>query len=280
MNIQTINLLNPDSGKKLVQSLKETGFAVITNHDIDSDILNGAYSEWKDFFASEDKFKFQFNDQSGYFPFRSENAKGSSVKDLKEFFHLFNPFVKIPSNDEFDYVGTMSVAYQLMFLGYELLGMLDNELPVEVTSKFSQRLRNMAEGAPGTLFRVLHYPPLNGDAEPGAVRAAAHEDINLITLLPAATQPGLEVKDSEGNWHAVECDPGSIVINAGDMLQEATGGYLKSTTHRVVNPTDGSEKNSRYSMPLFIHPHGTVRLSDKYTAQEYLDERLREIGLK
>jgi isopenicillin N synthase-like dioxygenase len=114
--------------------------------------------------------------------------------------------------------------------------------------------------------------------EPGAVRAAAHEDINLITLLPAATQPGLEVQDLKGNWHKIECDPGTIVVNVGDMLQEASGGVFKSTTHRVVNPE--GENVARYSIPLFVHPRSECVLSKKYTAGQYLDERLKEIGLK
>jgi isopenicillin N synthase-like dioxygenase len=138
----------------------------------------------------------------------------------------------------------------------------------------------MIENSDANLFRILHYPPLTGEHEPGAVRAAAHEDINLITLLPAATAPGLEVKDSHGHWISVPCDPGNIIINAGDMLQLASEGYYKSTTHRVVNPPENEAKKSRYSMPLFLHPRSEAHLSPTLTAGEYLNQRLREIGLK
>ena len=141
-------------------------------------------------------------------------------------------------------------------------------------------LRRMVEGSPQTLFRILHYPPLAGDEEAGAVRAAAHEDINLITLLVAATAPGLQVQDAGGRWLDVPADPGSVVVNSGDMLAMASGGHYRSTTHRVVNPAGEESRRSRLSMPLFLHPWPEVRLSATHTAREYLDERLREIGLK
>jgi isopenicillin N synthase-like dioxygenase len=138
----------------------------------------------------------------------------------------------------------------------------------------------MIEGSDDTLLRPIHYPPLTGGEEEGAIRAAAHEDINLITLLPAATAPGLQVKDAKGNWVNIACDPGSLAINAGDMLQMASGGYYVSTTHQVVNPNGPEAKKPRYSMPLFLHPRKDVKLSDKHTAGSYLEERLIEIGLK
>src|SRR6185312_15947729 len=111
------------------------------------------------------------------------------------------------------------------------------------------------------------------------IRAAAHEDINLITVLIAATSPGLQVKDANGNWHEVQCHPGTLVINSGDMLKMATGGFYGSTTHRVVNPAGPEAKKPRYSMPLFLHARKNVRLNEKYTAGSYLEERLLEIGL-
>lgn len=282
MNIKRIFLEDVDAGKQLVESLRDTGFAVVNTMELNRQLIEETYDEWKQFFSNpQEKELNLFNPktQEGYFPFKSENAKGYSVKDLKEFYHLFYPFTSVPSDRQRDFEATYTLAHTLGSIGNHILNILDANLPTEVYVKLSQDLGHMAHEAPGTLFRVLHYPPLTGDHEPGAVRAAAHEDINLITLLPSATAPGLEVRDLEGNWHSVESQPGDIVINAGDMLQEATGGYLKSTTHRVVNPTDGSEKISRYSMPLFVHPHSDVKLSDKYTAGEYLNERLREIGL-
>ena len=112
------------------------------------------------------------------------------------------------------------------------------------------------------------------------MRGAAHEDINLITLLVSGTEPGLQVKDNNGKWHSIICDPGSIAVNTGDMLREVSQGYFPSTTHKVINPKSTEENISRYSMPLFLHPKSTVRLSKKYIAEEYLNERLNEIGLK
>ena len=112
------------------------------------------------------------------------------------------------------------------------------------------------------------------------VRAAAHCDINLLTVLVAGTHPGLQIKDVNGNWHDVSCDPGTIAVNTGDMLQMASAGYFPSTIHRVVNPHGEIPNQSRFSMPLFLHPHDNVKLSNEYSAIEYLTQRLQEIGLK
>ncbi|MDX2164570.1 MAG: 2OG-Fe(II) oxygenase family protein, partial [Gammaproteobacteria bacterium] len=117
--------------------------------------------------------------------------------------------------------------------------------------------------------------------EKGAIRAADHEDINLLTLLPAATATGLQVKDVNNHWHEVESDPGTLVINVGDTLQECTDFYYKSTTHRVVNPQGDGAKKSRYSMPLFLHARGDVKLSSRYpTVETYWRERMRELGVQ
>jgi isopenicillin N synthase-like dioxygenase len=129
-------------------------------------------------------------------------------------------------------------------------------------------------------LRVLRYPPLTGQEPPGAVRAAAHGDINLLTILPAANEPGLQVKGSDGAWRDVPCDFGTLAINIGDMLEEASRGYYPSTLHRVLNPVGESATRSRVSLPLFLHPRSDVRLSDRYSAGSYLEERLRELGVK
>lgn len=275
MKIQTIDI-NPNYGKMLVKSLRETGFAVITNHGIPGRLFTKAYANWEKYFASEEKFKdlFNANKQYGYFPMKSENAKGYDKKDLKEFFHFYpEKFMgAIHGGAE-----TWELFTDMQRLGMELLKMINDNSDV----KFPTPLHEMANFSPQTLLRILHYPPITENPD-GAVRAAAHEDINLITLLPAATFPGLQVKTKEGHWvfadmHVPE---DAIIVNSGDMLQEASGGYFTSTTHRVVNPTGYGATISRYSMPMFIHPHSNVRLSEKYTAGEYLDERLRELGLK
>jgi isopenicillin N synthase-like dioxygenase len=278
MDVLTVRCGCEDTGALLARSLRETGFAVVTGHAVPLDLMERVYAEWERFFASPEKHDFTFDPkrQDGYFPLRSENAKGYPQKDLKEFFHVY-PGTVLP--------GWMSDATRRLYgalssLAGELLALVEDHTPEDVRTRLSMPLRRMVEGSPQTLFRILHYPPLSGAEEEGAVRAAAHEDINLITLLVAATAPGLQVLDADGRWRDVPADAGSIVVNAGDMLQMATGGHYRSTTHRVVNPAGDEARRPRLSMPLFLHPWPEVRLSATHTARQYLDERLREIGLK
>ena len=127
------------------------------------------------------------------------------------------------------------------------------------------------------MCRILHYPALTGDETEGAIRAGAHEDINFITLLPAATASGLEIKPGDSDWLPVSAAPGSIFINIGDMMQELTRGALPSTTHRVVNP-DAADNTARITAPVFCHPVESLRLSERHTAGSYLNERLTEIN--
>ncbi len=131
-----------------------------------------------------------------------------------------------------------------------------------------------------TMIRILRYPPLTGSEPTQAMRAAPHEDINFITLLPAATQSGLEIKPKNSGWKAVEAPKGSVIVNVGDMLQELTGYKLPSTTHRVINPEGHRRQEERITAPMFCHPEPSLRLSDKYTAGEYLRERLNEINVR
>jgi len=278
MNISRLDFCAPDSPAKFVQSLKNTGFAVISNHMVMEGLLKDVYNDWREFFAYDEKKNYLFNPatHAGYFPFKSENAKGYPAKDLKEFFHIY-------SKDDIpriiDQTATVIVRNQLISTAEELLIWLDENTPKGVF-KSNESLFSMIDGSKQSLLRILHYPPLKGEVEEGAVRAAAHEDINLITLLPAATQPGLEVQDVNGNWHKVEAYPGDIIVNAGDMLQLTTNGYFKSTTHRVVNPDGPEALKSRYSLPLFMHPRPEVLLNKNKSAGQYLSERLQEIGLK
>jgi isopenicillin N synthase-like dioxygenase len=158
-----------------------------------------------------------------------------------------------------------------------LLDWVEANTPPEIAARFSQPLSSMLDESHRTLLRILRYPPLTGDEEPGAVRAAAHEDINLLTVLPASDEAGLEVLDARGRWHAVPCDPGSITVNTGEMLQHASGGYYRATTHRVVNPTGEAALRPRMSAPLFLHPADDVVLADGRTAFSFLEERLIEL---
>jgi isopenicillin N synthase-like dioxygenase len=278
MDILQVDALSGSAPDQFVQSCRDTGFAVVSNHGIEKSLIEKVYQDWRQFFDSPSKFDFHFRpeSQAGYFPFRSENAKGSAVKDLKEFYHLYPQQALPPQLSN----ATIELRDQLLVLGQKLLGWLDRATPEPIRKEFSQPLASMAEDSSLNLFRVIHYPPLTGSEEVGAIRAAAHEDINLITLLPASTEMGLEVLGANSEWFAVPGGFGDLVINVGDMLQEASQGYFRSTTHRVVNPAGEAAAKPRYSMPLFVHPRPEVRLSSRHTAESYLTERLKEIGLK
>ena len=272
--ILAIGLDEVDAPAKFAKSFRETGFAIIKDHNISSDEIDRMYGVWTDFFASDEgpNFAVKPGESAGYFGYKSENAKGSANKDLKEFFHAYQNKT-LPNITEKE---TREFQEKLIKMGSTLLRWLDQESEGHVS--FSEPLENMINGSDMNLLRIIHYPPLPDNVEPGEVRAAAHEDINLITLLVTGTEPGLQAKDVNGNWHDVPCKPGYITVNSGDMLSMASKGYYPSTPHRVVNPPK-QENRSRYSMPLFVHPRPDVLL-DKLTAGEFLDERLKEIGLK
>lgn len=277
MNVKTVSYRNKDAAREFAESLRDTGFGVLTDHPVSHELIQGIFGDWAAFFDSADKHSYLFDPklQSGYFPFRTENAKGAKQKDLKEFFHYY-PNTQLPPVVE---KRTKEAYRQLLKLSSELLQWIEDYLPGDVRNDLSEPLTKMIESSEESLLRPIHYPALTGKEEEGAIRAAAHEDINLITVLIAATTPGLEVQDSRGNWFEVKCDPGTLVINSGDMLKMATRGFYGSTTHRVVNPKGPAARLPRYSMPLFLHARKNVRLNEKYTAGSYLEERLLEIGL-
>ena len=277
MHIQTVDYRASNAAQALAQSLHETGFAVLANHTITAAKIDTIYARWASFFASDEKQDYLRDPvhQDGYFPFKSEHAKDAREKDLKEFYHVY-PWGRVPESlvDE-----TRAFYADLVGLGTELLGWLDNQLPADIAKKLSAPLQDMMAGSEQSLLRILHYPPVAKDDRVAAIRAAAHEDINLITLLVAGSQPGLQAKDTQGQWHEVPCDPGMITINNGDMLALASDNYFPSTTHRVVNPDENSNQ-SRYSMPMFLHPRPDVALKPDFSADQFLQERLKQIGLK
>lgn len=279
MKVQVVDFQAPDAPEKFVQSLHQTGFGVLINHPIEKAQVESIYQNWQRFFNSDEKQKFAYDveKQDGFFSSEvSETAKGNKVRDIKEFYHVY-PWGRIPAqlNDEI-----LSYYNNASELAATLLDWVEQHSPIEVAAKYSEPLSNMIKDTPNTLLRVLHYPPLDGHEEAGAVRAAAHEDINLLTILPAANEPGLQVQDMDGNWQDVPSDFGMLIINIGDMLQEASGGYFPSTSHRVINPTGGSRNTSRISLPLFLHPRSEVKLSERHTQHSYLMERLKELGIK
>lgn len=278
MKLETIDYRAPDAAAKFVASLRETGFGVLSNHPIQQSLVEDIYAQWYAFFkeGEKDAFLFKPETQDGFFPAEvSETAKGHSVKDIKEYYHVY-PWGRIP-----DSLRDKILAYydNANALAAELLGWIEEHSPDDVKALFNEPLPKMIENSHKTLLRVLHYPPMTGSEEPGAIRAAAHEDINLITVLPAANEPGLQVKAKDGTWLDVPSDFGNLIINIGDMLQEASGGYFPSTSHRVINPEGMDKTKSRISLPLFLHPRPDVVLSERYTADSYLMERLRELGV-
>ena len=278
MKIKIIDFESPSASVEFVESLAKTGFAVLKNHSIDTDLIESVYSDWEVFFRSDEKhnYKFDSTNQDGYFAFGLENAKNYSDKDLKEFFQIYS-WGKYPEMINKD---TMLLFHELCELASKLLNWVEMHCPEDITKTFSQPLSEMIDNSPYNMLRIIHYPPLRDSDPAGAIRASAHEDINLLTILCAATMSGLQAQDVNGAWHEVTTDPGMIVVNTGDMLQMVTDGYFPSTTHQVVNPINESRQISRLSMPLFLHPREDVKLSEAYTAGSYLLERLQEIGLR
>ena len=288
--------------KALGQSFARYGFAVVSDHDLSPELVEGALARTKAFFALSTKVKAAYRLPSGggargYTPFGIETAKGASHVDLKEFWHMgrdlpeghrFNRFMPAnlwPSEIEgFEtYVGGLYRA--LDDLGRKVLSAIAHHLGLE-RDFFDDKV-----DLGNSVLRLLHYPPVPADA--AGVRAGAHEDINVITLLLGAEEAGLEVLDRDGQWLPIAPPPGAVVCNIGDMLQRLTNRALPSTTHRVVNPPPERRGVSRYSTPFFLHfePDYLIQTLtscvsaenpdhyDPITAEDFLQERLREIKL-
>ena len=277
MKFPIVDYRSPTAAKDFCTSLHETGFGVLSNHPLDQKLVEGIYAEWLAFFGTDAKnsYPYNFDKLDGYFsPKVSETAKGHTKRDLKEFFHIY-PWGRYPAE-----VSDAARRYYAAgsSLAATLLQWVEDNSPPEVKARYSIPLTQMIDGCQETLLRVLHYPPLVGDEEPGAVRAAAHGDINLLTILPAATEPGLQVLGKDNAWYDVPCDFGLLIVNIGDMLEEASGHYYPSTVHRVLNPVGAGAKKSRISMPLFLHPRREIVLSDRYTVGSYFEERMRELS--
>ncbi|MCF2949515.1 isopenicillin N synthase family oxygenase [Paraglaciecola aquimarina] len=278
MELIAVDYQAPNADKLFVESLRTTGFGVLKNHPIDQQRVRSIYQNWQAFFNSSDKENFAYSKENhdGFFSTSvSETAKGFKKKDIKEYYHYY-PWGRCPESlkqEISDYYRDTNA------LASELLTWVEKHSPAEVSAKYSQQLSSMVTNSEQTLLRILHYPPLDGSEEPDAIRAAAHEDINLLTILPAANEPGLQVKGVADSWIDVPCDFGNLIVNIGDMLQEASGGYFPSTTHRVINPEGSDQTKSRISLPLFLHPNPEVVLSERHTAKSYLKERLDELGV-
>jgi isopenicillin N synthase-like dioxygenase len=280
--------------------LKDYGFIVLKDHPVSDALLNRAYELVAEFFTQpvEKKQKYALKDngfQRGYTPFGTEHAKNAQVKDLKEFWHvgrdlpkghryesLYPPNVWPTEVPEFREVMT-KIYSELDRVGLIMLEALTG--PLEIPKDYF--VKTASEG--NSILRLLHYPPIPEGVDPRCIRAAAHEDINLITILVSATTSGLQLLDRDGTWLDIESEPNSLVVDAGDMLARLTNEVIPSTTHRVVNPE--GPNTTRYSMPFFMHPNPDAMLAclpsckgsgEKYppiTSQDFLMQRLREIGL-
>ncbi|PTQ99831.1 isopenicillin N synthase-like dioxygenase [Mucilaginibacter yixingensis] len=289
------------------QAFNETGFVTITNHGLDKALIDNLYTQVKALFAQPDAVKQKYEipglaGQRGYTGKGKETAKGFKTPDLKEFWQIgqtvtdgdpvkndYPDNVMVEELPEFNTV-TREVYQKLETAGKHLLHAIAVYLGLD-ENYFEPKVHNG-----NSILRTLHYFGIEDpDSLPAdAVRAGAHEDINLITLLIGASADGLELLTRENEWFPVKAHGEDVVVNVGDMLQRLTNGKLKSTTHRVVNPPREQMKNSRYSVPFFLHPKSDMDLTSlescidaghpkqfsDMTAGEYLDERLREIGLK
>ena len=290
---------------ELGAAYREWGFAGIRGHGIDQALIDGAYDVFKRFFALPEETKRKYHvpgigGARGYTPFMVETAKDSRYPDLKEFWHVGREIARdsqyaadMPPNQWPDEVpGFRETAYRLYTtldaLGSQVLSALALHIGLP-ESWFADKT-----DFGNSILRPIHYPPITS-AEVPNVRAGAHEDINLITLLVGASAAGLEVLSRKGEWVPFTADADTIVVNIGDMLQRYTNHVYPSTTHRVVNPPGDAARQPRYSTPFFLHPNpdfmievlpscvsadNPSRYPEPITAQGYLEERLREIKLK
>jgi len=313
MNIPVVDLLEFLSGdemqkrsfvNKLGQAYEEVGFVAVQHHGISAELIDRLYKMVQQFFSLplEKKKKFEIKGlagQRGYTSFGQEHAKGSDAPDLKEFFQ-YGQVLQPGDGKTEDYPDNVSVedveGFDKTFLeAYRAFEKSGNALLAAIAlylglpeDYFKEKIQNG-----NSILRAIHYPPITVEPK-SAIRAEQHEDINLITLLVGASADGLQILTRQGDWVPVTSLPGQIVVNVGDMLQRLTNNKLRSTTHRVVNPSRELWHTSRFSIPFFLHPRSEVSLAclnecitgdnpkayQDITAGAYLDERLREIGLK
>ena len=298
---------NDEIKNEFVQSIgtafQEIGFCAVKGHFLSDDLVERLYEQIKLFFElpTEVKRKYEFpqySGQRGYVSFGKESAKGSKHGDLKEYWH-FGQYVDEADKDKYDYFPNIDVEElpEFNIVGKEVYQTLEKTakyvlralaLYLNIDEKYFDDYINNGN----SILRPIHYPPILEDPKE-AVRAAAHGDINLITLLMGAHGKGLQVKHSNGDWIDAMAEKDELMINIGDMLSRHTNNVLKSTVHRVVNPDRELLKKSRYSIPFFMHPVSDMKLNvlescicedypksfEDITAGEFLNERLVELGL-
>ena len=313
MNIPVVDLNHFIKGTKeekvqfaatLGQAFEEVGFVSVKNHGIPEDLINNLYATVKAFFSLSESEKRSYEiqglaGQRGYTSFGKEHAKGSDAPDLKEFFQYGQIIEEgvvspepYPANVRVSTPVDFNTYFHQAYRAFEVSGAaLLSAIAIHLQLGETYFDEHIYLG--NSILRAIHYPPILHEPK-SAIRAEQHEDINLITLLVGASADGLEILSKEGEWLPVKAGPGEIVVNVGDMLQRLTNDRLKSTTHRVVNPPREMWNSSRFSIPFFLHPRSNMSLAclsscistdhpklyEDYTAGFYLDERLREIGLK
>jgi len=287
----------------LGRAFREFGFCALVGHGIDDGITAPAYAALRRFFALPEtvKRRYQLPGQGGargYTPFGTERAKDQTEPDLKEFWHVGRELphdhparAHMRPNVWPDEVPELRPALLLLYQALDALGArVLSGIALDLGLSAGWFDDKVDHG--NSILRPLHYPPVAGAAR--GVRSAAHEDINLITLMIASGEPGLEILRRDGQWLPIETPPGAVIVNIGDMLQRLTNHVLPSTTHRVVNPEGDWGTRSRYSLPFFLHPNSDFSIEtlpgccgatrpNRYptpiTADAYLQQRLREIGL-
>lgn len=290
--------------QQLGAAFHEVGFVAVANHGIPKALVDGFYAASKAFFALPEEVKRKYEvaglaGQRGYTSFGKEHAKQSNVADLKEFFQIGQEVpaehplkAQYPDNVQVAEIPEMSRLGKELYRSFEKTGAeLLEAIAIHLNLPIDYFQKQITNG--NSILRSIHYPPITQEPA-SAIRAEQHEDINLITLLVGASAGGLQVLNTEQEWVNVLPEIDEIVINVGDMLQRHTNNYLKSTTHRVVNPPREEWHLPRLSIPFFLHPVSNMDLSclpscvstenplhyPPITAGAYLDERLREIGLK
>ncbi|EJL33622.1 isopenicillin N synthase family oxygenase [Novosphingobium sp. AP12] len=310
MDLAEIPVLSLDADRdelprRIGESFRSFGFAMIRDHGIDQTLIERAWDLTAQFFALpvEVKQKYFITGQGGargYTPFRTEVAKGASEKDLKEFWHVGRDVpadsplaASMPPNIWPAEIPGFRETFEELYAQFDEAGAKVLSA-IAIDLGLDSRWFDPAIDDGNSVLRLLHYPPV-GEGAGGAIRAGAHEDINLITLLLGAQEAGLELLGKDGRWLSIAPPEGALVVNIGDMLQRLTNHVLPSTTHRVRNPSGERAGHSRYSMPFFLHlrsdfPFVTLpecvseenpdRYPETITADDYLQERLREIGLK
>lgn len=284
-------------------ALTDLGFFSVEDHGVDARLIERCYAMANEFFLlpTEKKLRYENLDiqgQRGYTSFGREHAKGSNAGDLKEFWHVGRTFPAghklasaYPENIWPSELPEFKSSFNELYRQLEHCAMSLLEACALYVGESKDRFTSIAEDG-NSILRIIHYPPIASDRDPASIRAGAHEDINLITLLCEATTGGLELLQRDGTWRAISALKGQIVVDTGDMIQNLTNGVLRSTTHRVVNPDNSRER--RFSMPFFVHPRAEASLNPlatciqktgvqaqyrDITAGDYLMERLREIGL-